>query len=145
MRLPRLQDRCIFTQSGVLARKTRNLILKNRARNLIQDPSMRQKSVLVLKQGWGGSQYSLPASQIRVVAPSEAAQSQQPQCRQLGWQGRGLRYGLHFLFAQAHKFVFFVWNQSASVFITASALREQGRWVQRGNLHPSGYSRGNIC
>lgn len=32
--------------------------------------------------------------------PGQAAQSQQPQRRQLGWQGRGLSYGLHFLFAQ---------------------------------------------
>lgn len=40
--------------------------------------------------------------------PGQAAQSQQPQDRQRGWRGRGLSYGLHFLFAQGLlSFVFF--------------------------------------
>lgn len=60
---------------------------------------MQQKTELGLKQGCSELQQSASLTN-HSTAPGQAAQSQQPQHRQLGWQGRGLSYGLHLLFAK---------------------------------------------
>lgn len=87
---------------------------------------MQQKTELGLKQGCGELQQSASLTN-HSTAPGQAAQSQQPQHRQLGWQGRGLSYGLHLLFAK--RLVspppppfFFLSNQFKSFITTSTCL-----------------------
>lgn len=99
----------------------RHFFLRNRVGYRLEDPTMQQKPELGLKQGCSELQQSASLTN-HGTAPGQAAQSQQPQHRQLGWQGRGLSYGLHFVFAKrlvSPPPLFFLSNQFKS-FITMS-------------------------
>lgn len=77
----------------------KHFFLRNIFGYRLEDPTMQQKTELGLKQGCSELQQSASLTN-HSTAPGQAAQSQQPQHRQLGWQGRGLSYGLHLLFAK---------------------------------------------
>lgn len=93
MCLPCLQDRCVYWKWDPGEEDTQSASKKRTIRSLYA-----AKTRFEAGMQWVPAQ---PASLTNQgTEPGQAAQSQQLQHRQLGWQGRGLSYGLHFLFAQ---------------------------------------------
>lgn len=102
----------------------KHFFLRNIVGYRLEDPTMQQKTELGLKQGCSELQQSASLTN-HSTAPGQAAQSQQPQHRQLGWQGRGLSYGLHLLFAKrlvSTPPFFFLSNQFKSFITTSTCL-----------------------
>lgn len=102
-----VRDRLVYSEWGHGEEEDRQPASREQKLTIRSFNAAKKKKTLM---GWSGDAVSPSVAASLTnhsAAPGQAAQSQQPQHRQLRWQGPGLSYGLHFLFAQGLEFFLF--------------------------------------